>query len=79
MNWVALYVLLLFDGTYEMGTVGMRYFETQEACNEWVMSDMNREMMLFNYKDKGIERVTPVCIVNTRVTDMVVNYVKTGI
>ena len=79
MNYVALYVLLMFNGTYEMGTDGMRYFETNEECQEWVLSDMNREMMIFNYKGKDIERVTPVCIVNTRVTDLVVSYVKTGI
>ena len=79
MNWVSLYVLLMFNGTAEMGTDGMRYFETQEECNEWVMSDMNREMMIFNYKDKEVERVIPVCVVNTRITNEVINYVKTGI
>ncbi|SVC62338.1 uncharacterized protein METZ01_LOCUS315192 [marine metagenome] len=79
MNWVAVYMLLMFNGTYELGTEGMRYFDTKEECTEWVLSDMNREMMVFNYKDKDVERVTPICLVNTRETDLVVNYVKTGI
>jgi hypothetical protein len=72
-------MLLMFDGTYELGTEGIRYFHTHEACHEWVISDENRAEMIKNYKDKNVETVTPICVVNTRQTEQLVDYIKVGI
>ena len=79
MGYIEIFMLLMFDGTYELGTDGIRYFHTQEACQEWVLSDENKAEMRKNYINKNVERVTPICLVNTRQTDLIVSYVKTGI
>ena len=72
-------MLLMFEGTYELGEKGIRYFESHEACHEWVMSEENRKEMIRNYKGGDVHMVTPLCIVKTRQSDLLVNYVKTGI
>ena len=79
MNYIAIFMLLMFDGTYELGTDGIRYFDTKEECEVWVLSDENRAEMRNNYIDKDVHTVTPICLVQTRRTDLVINYVKTGI
>ena len=54
-----MFMLLMFDGTYELGEKGIRYFESHEACHEWVMSEENRKEMIRKYNGGDVHMVTP--------------------
>lgn len=79
MNYIALYIILMFTGEYDVGTIGIRYFDTKVECQEWVMSDENRQTMINNYKGKNVQQVIPICIHNIRSIDLMVKTAITGI
>jgi len=69
----------MFTGEYEMGTDGIRYFETRVECQKWVLSDENRRLMIQNYQRKNVQKVIPTCIKNTRNTDLMIQTAIAGI